>query len=338
MSINKSRVNNNEDIFFDIVQVLNQKLEATSTSYQDGDKFYHEYSEFISKLTGTFEGLQIYYQQNRSIYQNSKEYSNMKRKSDLEFIDTADGSIKDKTEELISKQNHLDDLLRRIKTPLEVIDYRKVAKLDVQENESLNNFFTVLFQIYYGDSRESFDWAQFRKEDVQKEKLKGFQSRLINADYTNMTPEQIDTLVRLKDDPEILKLSKNKKLGAPLVDLLVYLNYVGDIVKTQEEIRTLQYDICVIKHDKPKREGRAEIESHMMGVKQENIKYLENMNNEFLERAKIFAKVVGDTDEMIRVFKEEKVKVGKMIEKEYSREIQHISEGVYEQVEQPAEP
>ena len=327
MFIDKSRVHNNEEIFFNILQVLNQKLEATSANFKDRDRFYHEYANFISKLTGIFEGLQIYYQQNRLIYQSSKEYSKTKVTSDLEFIENADKSIKDKTEELISKQSHLEDLIRRMETPLEVIDYKKVAKLDVQENESLNNFFTVFFQMYYGDSRESFDWAKFKKEDVQKEKLTDFKSRLIQADYTNFTPEQLDTLVRLKDDPEIFKLSKDKKLGAPIVDLLAYLNYVGDIVKTQEEIRTLQYDICVIKHDKPEREGRAEIEAHAMEVKQENIEYLEKMNNDFLERAKVFGRLVRDTDEMIRTFKEERSEVAKIIAKEYW-EIQHVPENV----------
>jgi len=326
----KNKVYNDEGAFFAIHALLNTKLQGTTASYQDGEHFYKEYTSFISKLTGTFEALQIYYQQNRTIYTNSAESSKNKEMEDLEFIRNAEGAIRARAEELVSKQNRIEDIKRRMRVPVEAIDYKKVAKFDVQDHESLNNFFTVFFQIYYGDSRESFDWKKFKKQVVVKEKLKDFQARLMNADYTNFTPEQIDTLVRLCDDPEIAKLAKDKKLGGPIINLLTFLGYVGDLAKTQEEIQALQYEICVIQYDTPKRGGRARIEAQKIDVKQENIAYLEDLNNKFLETAKVFGKLVEDTDGILRDFKEERKKVGEVIEKEYSKILQYVPESVYE--------
>ncbi len=324
----KGRVQTNEDKFHGLHGDINARLQGASSSYSNGDKFYGEYSAFIQKLTNTFEGLQAYCSENLTNYARSQEEAKAKASKDGEFSKNAEEFIRSKTEDLIKKNKYLDELKAKLKEPLANLDAKKIAKLKVKETPALTTIFTSFFNFYYKDAKEAFDWAKFKKEVVEKDQLDDFQARLVNADYPSYSPEEINSLVVLKDDPAVKDFSTGKKEGAPIMDLLIFLDYVGETAKVQGEINRLQDEIHRIKDDAPKRAEAAKTEANWCEVLQENIVHLDNLNNRVVESAKPFGNEVERTNEMVRLFESHKASLRNFINNEFSA-IQKVPGNVY---------
>jgi len=324
----KGKVQSNEEQFFKLQADVNNRLQGTNSSYSNGDKFYAEYSSFIQKLTNTFEGLQAYCSENLTNYARSQEEARAKATKDGDFSKNAEEFIRSKTEDLIKKNKYLDELKGKLKESLAAVDAKKIAKLKVKETPALNTLFSALFTFYYKDAKEAFDWSKFKKEVVEKDALDDFQARLVNADYTIYTPEEINGLVALKDDPAIKDFSTGKKEGAPVMELLVFLDYVGETAKVQGEINRLQDEIHRIKEDAPRRAEAAKTEANWAEVLQDNITHLDSLNSRVVDSAKPFGNEVERTNQMVGLYEAHKNQVRDFINKEYSS-IQRVPTGVY---------
>ncbi len=111
----------------------------------------------------------------------------------------------------------------------------------MKETVVLQILFTNLYQAFYPEDQNAFDWTAFKKDAVEKKKLADFNNRLINADYTQISAERIDTLDGLKTDADLAAYAAlPKKAGAPVVELINILNVVKSVATLQREIAELQ--------------------------------------------------------------------------------------------------
>lgn len=324
----KGKTEGNEEKFFGLYKDVANQLRATGISYSKGDEFYREYTDFISKLTTTFENLQNFCQQQSTSYARTQDEARQKSKKDGDFSKDSEEFIKTKTDELIKKNKHLDELRGKMKESLGKLEAKKIAKLKVKETANLNNMFTTIYQIFYKDAKTPFDWSSFKKNAVTKDNLEDFQNRLVNLDFSTLTQGDIQSLATLKDDPWIKDYVVSNKEGGALLELVNYLEFVRDAVATQSEIHDLQEKIQRIKTDAPKRSEQAKIEANAAEVLTENIKHLDAINHRMVKSAEPFAEEVKRTDEMFHSYEQHRNRLREVINHEYPR-IQSVPQSLY---------
>lgn len=324
----KGKAEGNEEKFFSLYKDVSNQLRATGISYNKGDEFYREYTEFISKLTSTFENLQNFCQQQSASYTKTQEESRTKAKKDADFNKDSEEFIKTKTDELIKKNKFLDEVRGKMKESLSKLEPKKISKLKVKETPSLNNVFSTIYQIFYKDAKTPFDWAQFKKVAILKDNMEDFQNRLINVDFASLTPEQLQSLSNIKEDAWMKDYTVSNKEGGALLELLNYLEFVRDAGAAQAEIADLQDKIHRIKADAPKRGEQAKIEANVAETLTENIKHLDQINHRMIHSAEPFAEEVKRTDEMFHAYDQHKHKLQEVIRQEYPR-IQHVPRNLY---------
>jgi hypothetical protein len=328
MKGNQTKVKENEDKFFEQQTTLNNQLKATTFSYNHGDKFYREYSDFVSQLTSTFEHLQAFCQQNLTNYAHSQEEAKAKAAKDLNFSNQSDEFIKAKTDDLIKKNKFLDELKSKMKDCFTPITAKKMAALKVKETPSLTNFFTVVFQTFYKDSKETFDWAKFKAVAFKSKNFDDFPNRLVNADFANFTQEQIDNLVKFREDQGLNEYAKNKKEGEPILHLINYLEFVSDVNKTQNDLTRLHDEITRIKADAPNRKDNAKVEASWGTALQENITYLDALNSRLVKSAEQFGDEVKRTNEMADNYEQHKNQLRQVINQEFTP-VKNIPQTIY---------
>lgn len=324
----KGKTETNEEKFFALYKDVANQLKATGISYTKGDEFYREYSEFISKLTDTFGNLQNFCQQQNTSYVRNQEESRAKAKKDADFAKDSEEFIKARTDDLIKKNKFLDELRGKMKEGLAKLDAAKIAKLKVKETPNLNNMFNTIFTIYY---KEQFDWSKFKKSIVA-DKTEEFQSKLVNIDFATLTPENIQNLSAIKDDPGLNAFVSNDKQGGAILEIINYLEFVKEAVATQNEINDLQDKIHRIKIDAPKRGELAKIEAQRAEVLTQNIDHLNAISAKVVKNADRYADEVKRVDEMVEMYDKHKNKLHSLIGNEYPR-IQQVPRNIYKDSE-----
>jgi len=328
MSKNQAKVKENEDKFFNLQQNVNNQLKATAFSYDHGDKFYREYSDFVSQLTSTFEHLQAYCQTNLTNYAHTQEEAREKAVKDQDFYNKSEEFIKAKTDDLVKKNKFFDELKGKMKECFTPITAKKMAALKVKENPSLNNFFTVLFQTFYKDSKDPFEWNKFKSVALKSKNFDDFSNRLINADFASFTDEQLETLVKFKDDQGLNDYAKHKKEGEPLIHLINYLEFVGDVTRTQGELTKLRDEISRIESDAPRRKDRAKMEAGWAETLHDNIQYLDALNTRLVKSAEKFGDEVKRTNEMAEAYEQHKNQLRQTVNQEYGS-VKNVPPTVY---------
>jgi len=328
MKSNQTKLKESEEKFATLHQNLNNNLKGTSFSYDHGDKFYREYSDFVSQLTSTFEHLQAFCQQNLTNYAHTQEEARAKAAKDQDFFNKSEEFIKAKTEDIIKKNKFLDELKNKMKDCFTTLTAKKMAALKVKETPALNNFFTVIFQIFYKDSKETFDWSKFKAVAFTSKNFDDFSNRLVNADFVSITQEQMESLAKLKEDQGLNDYAKSKKEGEPLLHLINYLEFVGDVNRTQLELTRLHDEISRIKADAPNRNNSSKMEAGWANALQENIHYLDSLNTRVVKTAEQFGDEVKRTNEMADAYEQHKKELRQLVNEQYGP-VQNVPTSIY---------
>jgi len=326
---NRNQIENNEAQFFNQQQDLNNTLlKAASVSYNNGDEFYREYSDFIATLSHTFEDLQLYSQKKLTDLASSQEEARAKGKRDLEFVRDADEFIRGKTNDLGKKNQFHEDVKTKLKEAISAIDYKKVAKLKVKNSPQLETLFQTLFNVFYKDAKNTFNWDTYCKIAITQNKLEDFKNRLINQDFSLLNEEEIESLQRLHDDQWYDNFSKTDKSGAPVLDILNYLEYVKEAAKNQNEINALTHEITRIKADAPLRAETSKSDAIWADLVQQNITHIENLTARMVFSAEPFAQEANRTNQQATNYDQHKREVTEAVQGQYSQ-VQYVPRNIY---------
>jgi len=322
----KGKVEKNEQKFFTLYDNLNNQLKASNFYYSNGDKYYREYSDFISNLSHTYEGLKTYGQQNLTALKQREEQARNNAHNDQVFAANAEEAIRVKTDEL-TEQNRLFEQTRpQLATELQGLDAKKLTKLKVKEQTQLQNFFGTFHRVFYSDAADAFDWARF-KTAFEKDKLKDMRERLGNPKFSSLTNEHIGALERIRDDPFYADLAKNPKEGSGIAPLVNYLRVFVDAARAHERVAILQTEIAQIKIDAPRRAETARTEAVLAEDLRRNIQYLEELNARLVRSAEPFADESQRARRGVEDYEQHKSEIRNSLE-EY-RNVQHIPRHVY---------
>lgn len=233
-----------------------------------------QYAEFISKLGATVHSIQTYQQETLSKYTKDQENSRIKAQKDSEFGPGAEEYLRLTTQNFIQSTKYMDELRAKMKEGLAKLEAKKVAEIAVEKSENLNFMFSSLYAIYYKESTDPFNWKKFKKEAILKDELDDFQSRLVNLDFSTLTENDLILLTKIKDDPWIEDFVVKKKEGGALIELINYIEFVNEAVKTQTELKKMQRDLDRIKKDIPNRVESVKVQTRQAELLKENIAHL----------------------------------------------------------------
>lgn len=323
----KSKVLSNQDTFNSLQREVERKLQATTYSYNNGDQFYREYADSFAQLISTFETLQNYCQNNLTKYHTEQQEAIAKAAKDKDISEKSDDFIRAKTEDLIKKNKVLDEIKNQMKTPLSEIKPAALAKLPADKMPGLNSLFSTIFQLFYKDAKDAFEWKKFSTVAIKKN-YDDFQNRLVNTDYAEIPSDQLATLSAFKDNAELKDFSTNKKEGESVFKLLSYLHYVGEINKNQLEIARLQEEIARIRADAPKRKENAKTEAEWAEGLKINISHLDSINARIAKAIEPYSNGAETTDALVDSYEQHKKNLKNQITQEYLR-VAQVPEGVY---------
>jgi len=323
----KTKTEKNEEKFFTQYDNINNQLKASTFYYNHGDKFYREYSDFITKLSTTFEGLNSYSQQNLTGLYDRHEQAKTKAHNDEVFSANAEETIRVKTDELAQETRILDEARASFGKELAAIDAKKLAKLKVKDQTQLQNFFATLRSIFYPEQTDAFDWAKF-KAAYEKDKLKDLRERLGNPRFETITSEQISAVERIRDDPYYTELAKNPKEGSSILPLLNYYRFFADAARAHEKTTALTTEIATIRLDAPRRAESAKTEAVLADDLKRNIQYLEELNGRLVRSADPFSDEAKRIHRAIEEYDQHKAHLRNVLTEGFES-VQHVPRSVY---------
>jgi len=227
-----SKVQSEEQRIADLTNNLNTFLRATASNFNNSDNFYAEYSAFLSELSGTFQSLRQYAANSTGAHAQAQEQA---RTRASEFAK----NIEEVTAALDAKRRELEEAQANVRKTTGAFNPKLFAKLKVKETQALATLFNNLYQTYYPEQQNAFDWVSFKKTEVEKNKLADFNNRLVNADYNTIPQERVESLDYLRADAELAALAA-KKDGAQVAELLNFLGLVRGVADLQRDIAQLQ--------------------------------------------------------------------------------------------------
>jgi hypothetical protein len=325
--LDKGKVEKAEEKLVVLHNELANIMRATASSYTHGDKYYQDYSNFIATLTTTFSNLQNFSQIQTGKYVKRQDEVRARIAKNEDLTRNSGENERTQAEELTKHNTTLEELKIRMKETVGKLDAKLFGKLDVKKSEQLHDFFDALHQIFYKDSGAAFDWAKFKKDHIAKDNMADFQTRLGGYDFATSTPEEIETLGRMRDDPW-LNDYKTKKEGTSLVELSNYLTHVTDAAKSQAEIKRIQEEIARNKLDAPKREEATKADQDHVQFLQENVDYLNALHTRMIRSAEPFANEAKRTDAMIGDYEQHKQAIRDIVFTEYAR-VQAVPRTIY---------
>jgi hypothetical protein len=323
----KTKTEKNEDKFFTLHDNINNQLKASTFYYNHGDKFYREYSDFISKLSQTFEGLKSYNQTNLASLIERQEQAATKAHNDEVFAANAEETIRVKSEELTNETRVFEEARTNFAKELQALDAKKLAKLKVKDQTQLQNFFGSLHRVFYADSADAFDWAKF-KTAFEKDKLKDLRERLTNPKFGTITSDQISSIEKIRDDPYYTELAKNPKEGSSILPLLNYFRWFADAARANEKTTALTAEVANIRLDAPRRAESAKTEATLAAELKRSIQYMEELNSRLVRSADPFADEAKRIHRAGEEYDQHKAQLRTILSEEYES-VQHIPRTVY---------
>lgn len=221
--------------------------------------------------------------------------SKTQAKKDEEFHKNAEDYIHTKTEELSKAIKHFDALKAKMKEILNNLSSKKMSSLKVQENPELQNFFATIFEIFYKEKKEAFDWSKFKANAIVKDKCDDFSVRLSTFDFITLNDDLLQKLDQIKTNKVILDIINKDKNAENLLDILDYLEYVPEAFKTANTIDELEKGIKKIKAEDPIRAVRSVALKNKVEVLNADLQFLE-------ENDKNFNKFVNEFGDHLRQF------------------------------------
>jgi len=303
----------------DLHNTLNTFLQGTSSHYENTDRFFTEYGAFIAELSTVFQGLKQYAADSNASHVQAQEQARTRAAEHSKTIDEAIATLDAKRRELESCQ-------ATIRQATGNLDSKAVAKLKVKETVALQNLFTALYQAFYPEEQNAFEWAAFKKDAVEKKKLADFNNRLINADYTKIAAERIDTLDALKNDSDLAAYAAlPKKAGASVVELINISGVVRSVADLQREIPELQTRIEGLRAEAQAIEKEQASENEFAKKRNE---HLVALTERMTASAAPFSSIEQTTNETRQAFEDRKNNVRTLIA-ETETKTRQIPESVY---------
>lgn len=84
-------------------------------------------------------------------------------------------------------KQYCDAIQNGMKTSLSTVKFDKLSTLPVPTTPCLNNVFKSLFIILYQAETAKYDWNDFKKEALLKNKGQDFQARMASFDFNKAT-------------------------------------------------------------------------------------------------------------------------------------------------------
>jgi len=91
-------------------------------------------------------------------------------KKDNDFIVNSDKYIKAKHAELKEKFKTIETIENNMKNVLGNIEFKNLSDLPTTHNKGLDNLFRTFFIVFYGETSERFNWAEFKKQAFEVDK------------------------------------------------------------------------------------------------------------------------------------------------------------------------
>lgn len=299
---NQGTVQKNQEAFLDAHKNFSEQWKATKLSYIHGDDYYQKLAAGISAVSNAFDELDTYYQkESEKLIKNQSELSEAVKR-DSKFSEGAEDFLKSRTDELAKRIKHMDALQSKMKELLTNMNGKKLAALKVNKNPVLLQFFTTLFRAFYKEQTAPFEWEKFSQLAFVKDKCEDFVYKLVSSDFATLSDEQVNELLKLKNDEGLLKIGKEATNADNILDLINYLEYLPDAVKTQQDITDLKKEIEKIKHDVPHRKVKADLDSQRLKASDEMVKYIEDLHKRFSKSIETFGDEIKKVNDMCAQF------------------------------------
>jgi uncharacterized protein YoxC/Skp family chaperone for outer membrane proteins len=262
---------------------LAKNIPQLQTNYQASDEFYSQYERNLNNLSAIFDDLKNFYKSETDNLSKMREQSRAGSKKELEFADKAEQFIKAKTDELTKKIKHNDALKAKMKEVLNGLVPKKVAKIPVDQHRELQEFWSTLFSIFYKGKPEEFSWERFKKTAIVRDKCDDFSVRLVSIDFANFDERMVADIEKIKADKWINKYANDDPNGENILDLLDYLEFVPETIKTQQTIKELEREIKKITMDAPTRKVKGNYLKSKVDMLTSDIDYLKQCNDKYSE-------------------------------------------------------
>lgn len=312
-----TKVQAEEQRIADLTDNLNNLLRATTSNYNSSDSFYNEYTRFLSELSGTFQSLRQYAANSTSAHAQAQEQA---RTRTAEFQKNQE----EVTAALDAKRRELEEAQANVRQTTGTFNPKLFTKLKVKETPALTTLFNNLHQTYYPEQQNAFDWASFKKTEVDKNKLADFNNRLINADYNTIPNERIEALDYLKSDNELNVLG-GKKDGAQVLALINFLGLVRGVADLQRDIAQLQTRLEGLRTEQREHEQSGVAADQLARKRNE---HLTALSDRMTASAAPFGNVEQRTVEQRQAYEDHKRHIRNLIEQTQAQ-ISTIPEAVY---------
>ncbi len=312
-----TKVQAEEQRIADLTNNLNTLLRATASNYNNSDNFYAEYSAFLSELSGTFQSLRQYAANSTGAHAQAQEQA---RTRNAEFAKNTE----EVTAALDAKRRELEEAQNNVRTQTATLNPKLLAKLKVKETPALSTLFNNLHQTYYPEDQTEFNWVNFKKTEVEKNKAADFINRLNTADYNTIPNERIDALDYLRNDAELAALGA-KKDGAQVLAFINFLGLVRGVADLQRDIAQLQTRLEGLRTEQQAHD-QAGVATNQLAQKRNE--HLAALNDRMTASAAPFGNVEQRTVEQRQAYESHKNHIRNLIN-QTEEQIRHIPESVY---------
>ena len=300
---------------------------------QDTTKGREFYKNFLQNLVQVNQALDEYHQyyeiESKKFYEEHKT-SELQLKKDIEFASNSDKFIAIAKEDLDKKKKHFEAVRTSMRTAITNVNSKKLSDLKVQENPHLLDLFKTLFSVLYKVGKDEFDWVKFKKNALIKDKCNDFISRASNLDPLEVPKEKLEYLNVIHQDEWLKKFASEDPKGDSVLDILDYLEYIPECVKTEIEIADLEQNMKNIKRDAITRKYKVEILTKKIKILEENYDYLAELFKKIMENKPWVSELTRVAEEKYEELGTYSNRLTQEIYEIYEKDIQKVPNSLYE--------
>jgi hypothetical protein len=101
--------------------------------------------------------------------------------------------------------------------------------------------FIKLFVVLYNEPASKYDWKTFKEKALLHYKGEDFLTRLANINFKDISEDNYDELLKLKNDEQFKDVCENSAYAVHIVDLADWVDYVCEGHKVNKEKKQTEH-------------------------------------------------------------------------------------------------
>ena len=326
----QAKFNEINQVFDKQFSSFNDKCCLMRQNLDKGNQCYGSFLENLTKIKGEIEDYQQYYEKEGNKFYKEHKNVEFQLKQAIDFVTNSESYLNIAKEDLDKKSKHIEIAKASMRTIMGNLDSKKLRELKVHENSSLLNLFQTLYSILYKAGKDEFNWANFKKNILIKDKSDDFISKASNLDPLEVPKAKIDTLNSINQDEWLKKFVSENPKGGIVLDIMDYLEYIPECAKTIIEINELEQNTKKIKKELIMSKYKVEILRKKLKILDDNYSQLTKLHMKIMENKPDVLKLMGKVDEKLEELNLNSNKMIQEIHDIYDKDIQKVPNSLYE--------